>query len=286
VAVTVDDLPVHGPSFPGIDRMAIAEKILAGLRRHHVPPVYGFVNGKRVDDDPASEAILRRWLLEGNLLGNHTYSHVNLQTVDLADYFADLEKGERILEKLEPGGTAWKYFRYPFLSEGDTTEKREGVRRYLLDHGYRIAEVTISANDWAFNPPFARCAEHGDAAAIGSLLQTMVDLHVEELRRTRILCESLVHRDVRQILLLHIGAAEAAAIDDILSAYEREGVRWIDLPTALADPFYAGDPSLRDGFGGTLPERVARARGVPSPTPTGAGHVERDLKNVCPDGRP
>ena len=91
---------------------------------------------------------------------------------------------------------------------------------------------------------------------------------------------------MRQILLLHIGAAEAAAIDDILSAYEREGVRWIDLPTALADPFYAGDPSLRDGFGGTLPERVARARGVPSPTSTGAGHVERDLKNVCPDGRP
>ncbi|HEY4013624.1 MAG TPA: polysaccharide deacetylase family protein [Polyangiaceae bacterium] len=286
VAVTVDDLPVHGPSFPGIDRMAIAHTFLGAFRRHHVPRVYGFVNGKHVDDDPASEAVLRRWLDEGQLLANHTYSHVNLKDVELPEYIADVEKGEGILKKLEPGGATWKYFRYPYLSEGDTPEKREGARRYLRDRGYAIAEVSLSANDWAFNGPFARCSARGDAAALATLTRTLVDVHVDELRRTRAVCESLAHREVPQILLLHIGAATAAAIDDLLSAYEREGVRWIDLPTALADPFYAEDPSTREGSGGTLPTLVARARGVPLPRPTRADDIEEVLKHVCPEGHP
>ena len=37
----------------------------------------------------------------------------------------------------------------PFLHEGETLEKREAVRRYLAEHRYAIAEVTIDAHDWA-----------------------------------------------------------------------------------------------------------------------------------------
>ncbi len=285
VAVTVDDLPVHGPSFPGIDRAAIAERILAAFHRHHLPPVYGFVNGKRVDDDPATEAILRRWLETGNLLANHTYSHVSLNAVGLPAYFEDIERGESILRKLEPDAATWRYFRYPFLFEGETADKRDGARRYLREHGYTIAEVSIDADDWAYNPPFARCSARGDAAAIQPLLRSLVDGHVEELRRVRGICERLVHRDIRYVLLLHVGASEAAAIDDLLSAYEREGVRWVDLPTALADPFYAEDPGPPVAFGGSFPYLVARARGVAVPRPAYAARVEA-LHDVCPEGGP
>src|SRR5689334_8739649 len=42
VAVTVDDLPVHGQSFAGIDRAAIAERFIAAFKAHGLPPVYGF----------------------------------------------------------------------------------------------------------------------------------------------------------------------------------------------------------------------------------------------------
>src|SRR5262245_60919739 len=61
VAVTVDDLPVHGSKTPVMDPMAIAERLISSFDRHRVPSVYGFVNGKRVADDPSTEAILRRW---------------------------------------------------------------------------------------------------------------------------------------------------------------------------------------------------------------------------------
>ena len=72
----MDDLPIQGPSYKGIDRDAIADHILTVFREHRVPPVFGFVNGKKVDDNPALESILRRWIAAGNLLGNHTWSHL------------------------------------------------------------------------------------------------------------------------------------------------------------------------------------------------------------------
>lgn len=280
IAVTVDDLPVHGPSFAGIDRGAIAERLIAAFRAHGLPPVLGFVNGKRVDDDPSTESILRRWIESGNELGNHTWSHPSLNRTALPDYFADIERGEAILQKLAPAG-GWKVFRYPFLHEGNVAEKREGARKYLADKGYAIAEVTIDANDWAYNPPFARCTERGDSAALAELRRDFVEGHVEELRRMRELTRALVERDVRHVLLLHIGAADADAIEALLSAYEREGVRWIDLRTALADPFYSIDPGQPYPFGAAFPYLVAKARNIKTPPPVFAREMEERLDKTC-----
>jgi peptidoglycan-N-acetylglucosamine deacetylase len=282
VALTVDDLPAHGPLIPGVDRDAIAARLLDAFRRHRLPPVYGFVNGKKVDESPATESVLRRWLAAGNPLGNHTYSHPGLNGTNLPDYLADLEKGEAILKRLEPAdASTWKVFRYPFLFEGDTREKREGVRRYLGEHGYAIAEVTIDADDWAFNAPYARCTERGDEPARAALLRDYVEVHVEELRRMRDLTQRLAQREVRHVLLLHVGVADAAAIDDLLSAYEREGVVWIDLRTALADPFYAVDAGLPVKFGAAVPYVLARARGVSVAPPIFARGMEERLDRVC-----
>jgi peptidoglycan/xylan/chitin deacetylase (PgdA/CDA1 family) len=280
VAVTVDDLPVHGPSFAGIDRGAIAERLIAAFRAHGLPPVHGFVNGKKVDDDPVTESILRRWIGSGNELGNHTWSHPSLNKTALADYCADIEKGEVILQKITPAA-GWKVFRYPFLYEGDTAEKRDGARRYLAAKGYAIAEVTIDANDWAYNPPFGRCTERGDKAALAELRRDFIEGHVEELRRMRELTRALVQRDVRHVLLLHIGAADADAIDALLTAYEREGVRWVDLRTALSDPFYSIDPGRPYPFGAAFPYLVAKARGTKAPPPVFARDMEQRLEEMC-----
>ena len=281
MAVTVDDLPVHGPLAPGIDRVQIADRLLEVFRGHRLPPVTGFVNGGRLVEEPASEAVLRHWVAAGNPLGNHTYSHISLLEASLEAYLADLEKGEGILRRLIPDGAAWKVFRYPFLFEGDTVEKRNGVRRYLAEHGYQIAEVSLEADDWAFNQPFARCAARGDTAAMAELHRTYVEAHVEELGRVRELTRRLAGRDIAHVLLLHIGVADADAMEDLLTAFERVGVRWIDLATALADPFYAQDPALLVRYGAAFPYLVAKARGVTPPPPIFARGLEAQLEKVC-----
>ena len=264
--------------------MLIADRLLEVFRRHHLPPVTGFVNGHHVVDEPATEEVLRHWLAAGNPLGNHTYSHISLLKASLDQYFADLEKGEDVLRRLMPAGagdSAWKVFRYPFLFEGDTAEKRNGVRRYLSEHGYKIAEVTVEADDWAFNQPFARCAERSDTATMAELHRELVAAHVDELGRMRELTRQLAGRDIAHILLLHIGEAEADTMDDLLTAFEKAGVRWIDLSTAIADPFYAQDPAVLARSGAAFPYLVARSRQVTTTPPIFARGLEQRLEKVC-----
>jgi len=55
------------------------------------------------------------WLDAGIPLGNHTFSHVNINRVSLADYEADVERGDLITRPLmKARGWDEHYFRHPF----------------------------------------------------------------------------------------------------------------------------------------------------------------------------
>ena len=43
----------------------------------------------------------------------------------------------------------WHWFRYPYLHEGDTLEKRHAVIKYLQEYNYKVAEVTLDFEDYA-----------------------------------------------------------------------------------------------------------------------------------------
>ena len=259
---------------PGVTRVALIERLLVAFAAHHLPPVHGFVNGKRVDEDPATEAVLRRWVAAGHELGNHSWSHPSLNSTTLDVYLGDVRRGEEILARVAPRQT-WKVFRYPFLQEGDTVEKRDGVRRFLEETGYVVAEATLDADDWAYSPPFVRCAERGDGSTLMALRRSFVREHVEELRRIGAVTRALAGRPVPQVLLLHAGAADADAIDALLTAFEAEGVRWIGLRAALADPFYAPAVHAPVPFGSALPYVLAGERGLKSIHPSGRGGSRR-----------
>jgi peptidoglycan-N-acetylglucosamine deacetylase len=108
VAVTVDDLPRHGPEAPGQDRLALHRALLDALGRHRVPRVYGFVNAGRAR--PEDRSALEAWVAAGYPLGNHTAHHPDIRTVGLDAYLADVDAGEPLLsELLGPGQEGvWK----------------------------------------------------------------------------------------------------------------------------------------------------------------------------------
>ena len=90
------------------------------------------------------------WHQAGLGLGNHTFSHPNLNRVTASEYIADIERNEAVLA--EVAGPRWeRIFRYPYLHEGDTLQKRDAVRRWLTARGYQIAQVTVYFDDWAWN---------------------------------------------------------------------------------------------------------------------------------------
>ena len=155
VAFTFDDLPAHGPVPAGQTRLQIADSILATLHDQHLPPVYGFVNAKKLEKVPADIAVLKAWRAAGQPLGSHTYSHPSLNDLTVAEFEADIAKDEPILSTLM-AGEDWHWFRYPFLWEGDTLEKRHQVRAYLQQNGYRVAQVSLDFEDYLWNEPYPK----------------------------------------------------------------------------------------------------------------------------------
>ncbi len=123
VAITIDDLPSAGSGgASGIDavrRMTV--KLLAPFREQKIPLI-GFVNAGQSESLGAAgvREMLDLWLAAGADLGNHTYSHPNIDTSPFEEYTADIVKGEPLLrEALAARGKKLEFFRHPFLHTGE-----------------------------------------------------------------------------------------------------------------------------------------------------------------------
>src|ERR1700679_2785570 len=92
IAFTWDDLPAHSALPPGETRVEIGRKLLAAMKEAHLPPAYGFVNGIFTEKEPLSTPMLKEWHDAGFPLGNHTWSHMNLNQHSLAEWETDTLK--------------------------------------------------------------------------------------------------------------------------------------------------------------------------------------------------
>jgi peptidoglycan-N-acetylglucosamine deacetylase len=273
VAVTVDDLPRHGQSIPGVSRVDIHKQLLAVLKRHHVPGVYGFVVGSELLSNPEDADALRAWLDAGFPLGNHTYTHVDAAKVSPEDFLAQVVANESVLTAFmgEAQTKTWKVLRYPYLHEGADLAGRALIRHVLLTHGYRIAEVTIDFEDWAWNNPYARCLAKGSVRAVEVLEASYLDAALAQLRWSDDTARRLFGAPIPHVLLLHVGAFDAHMAEKLLTAYEEAGVKWVTLDKALEDPVYREEPRQPRSVRGPLLFQVLRARewrGYPYPPGT------------------
>ena len=66
-----------------------------------------------------------------------------------------------------------------------------------------------------------------------------------------------------------------------MTAFEAEGVQWVGLRAALADPFYAPTPHAPVRSGSALPYVLARERGLTIEPPVWARGLEAQLNAVC-----
>ena len=277
IAFTFDDLPAHGPLPPGMARPAVVKSILATLKHENMPPIYGFVNGFRVAQYPYQIHILQAWRAAGNPVGNHTWSHPEFDKVTVAQYEANIVRNEPLLRKVSPDSD-WHWFRFPYLEEGNTLEKREQLRAWLFQRGYRIAEVSMDFQDYDWNEPYARCAAKHDEAAIRSLHDSYLSAADESIRVYREVAQTLYHRDVPYVLLMHIGAFDARMLPELISLFRSHGFNFVTLQQAMADPIYSFDPKVPSPGGNTFNEMVAQSRNVNIPYMT---DHSKELDGMC-----
>jgi len=244
VAITFDDLPIAGVLPRDIETSReLTRKLLAGVAAYHVPAI-GFVNEDKLNAaggtvDPQRVDLLRRWLDQGLELGNHAYSHPDLHLTPLDAFEADVLKGERVTRPLMAArGLTLRFFRHPFLHTGRDLEKRAAFERFLAEHGYRVAPVTIDNDEYIFARAYDYSAARGDAAAARRVADAYVpymEAKVEFFERNS---RELFDREIRQVLLVHANMLNADRFGELASMFERRGYRFISLERALLDPAF------------------------------------------------
>ena len=242
LALTFDDLPVHGPLPPGTTRADVARSIVATLRSAKAPPTYGFINAKGIRDAPETAAFLEIWRAAGNPLGNHTFSHMDLHTNSVEAFEQDALADEPALQAAM-GTSDWHWFRYPYLREGETTSKRHAIAGFLKDHGYRVAEVTMSFDDYAYNEPYTRCLARNDSAGLDWLKESYASRAAAELSRGREEAKRLYGHYIGHVMLLHVGAFQMVMLPKLMELLRDGGFELVTLPEAQADPAYTASES-------------------------------------------
>ena len=237
IAFTFDDPKTDGGA--GLSWQEINERMLRTLAKHRIKGVL-FVAGKRVDSD-LGRSLIAAWDEAGHDIGNHSYSHpfFNNPKVTLADFEADALKNEPLVRTYSH---FVRLFRYPYFKEGDTVEKRDGMRSFLQEHGYRIGRATIDASDWAISARLEKRIKSNPNANLDGYREFFMQHIWERAHFYDSLAERVLKHPVRHTVLLHHNALNALFLDQLISMFVKKGWKTIDSERAYEDPVYNLDP--------------------------------------------
>lgn len=249
VAVTFDDLPGTTAGLVSNDVSALREmtrRLLAGFRATAVP-VVGFVNeGKLFLDGETPGAaeqrtsVLRLWVKAGHELGNHTYSHRDLNTQPLDWFEQDVVRGEPVTRRLLAAEKrALRYFRHPFLHVGLELEKRRAFEAFLAGRGYTVAPVTIDNDEYIYAAAYADALRRGDETMARRLAEDYLRYMESVFSVMEGVSRDLLGREIAQVLLLHANSLNADLFPRLAAAMKERGYRFVTLEAALRDPAYA-----------------------------------------------
>jgi peptidoglycan/xylan/chitin deacetylase (PgdA/CDA1 family) len=230
IAITIDDLPLVASMMntPANQKRSIDRftQIVQTFEKYKVP-VVGFVIAGAIEKGQWS--FLEQFRQAGFMLGNHTYSHYNLNQMSAEKYIADIERADKILA---PIMSTPKYFRYPYLAEGNKNTKQK-VFDYLKAHDYIIAPVTIDSKDFEFNARVYKVPFRSREKYIQKLKpQYLAYIWSQTLKAEK----KAKGQNGKQILLLHANTLNSYLLGDILEMYQKNGYKFISLTEALKNP--------------------------------------------------
>ena len=273
IAVTIDDLPwARLDEITPPDLQARHERLIAALKQAVVPGV-GFVNENKLEVDgkvdPQRLAMLEDWLDAGYELGNHTYSHADINEVGVDAFEKEILDGERQLRPLlAERGQVPRWFRHPYLRAGRTAEEKAKVASFLQAHGYRIAPVTVDNGEWVWAFAYANVMNaQPDSPEREDLLSRLrlgyVPYMLNKLDYYEAQSIQLLGYALPQVWLMHANELNADCFVTLVEATRRRGYRFVSLKEALRDPAYSHADGYEGRYGPSWLHRWAMAEKKP-----------------------
>ncbi len=211
ISFSFDDGSVK--DFPAYDLEIWNQMLLDNLKRHDVKAVL-FIKGSGLDNAKGAE-VIRSWYSLGYLIGNHTYSHpyFNSDKISLDFFKSDFLKNDSLICRYR---NYIKLFRFPYLKEGNTIEKRDGFRAFLKEQNYKIGHVTIDASDWYVDRRLIKQLKNNPDADLSRFKKFYIDHIVDRALFYDSLAFSITGRRIKHNLLLHHNLCAALFLDDLI----------------------------------------------------------------------
>lgn len=202
-----------------------------------------FVIGRNIEDQEGKD-LISAWDKAGHLIANHTYSHREFSApdTDVKAYQADVLRAEALLKDFPHFR---KYLRFPMLKEGETAEKRDAMRTFLSDNGYRNGHVTVDNSDWAIDQRLtARLKKDPNAN-----LKPYRDFYLEHMWARAeyydTLARKVTRRAVKHTILTHFNLLNALFLNDVIQMLKGKGWVPMDAETAFnEDSVFRAQPKV------------------------------------------
>lgn len=239
VAITIDDLDLNANDTPLLSLDQRNAKILQTLKDNGNLQAALFVCGMRIDNEEGAKH-LAAWDKANHIIANHSYSHFYYPSTDFEKFSQDVLRGEKMLSELK---NFRRLFRFPYLKEGNTLEKRNQMRQFLRDHNYKMGYVTIDTSEWAIDGRLRKKLKEDPQAD----LRPYRDFYLEHIWERAAfydeLAQKLRKKPVKHTLLLHHNLVTALFLDDLIKMFAQKGWKLIDTKQAFKDSVFDIYPS-------------------------------------------
>ena len=229
LAITFDDSPRSASGY--FDGPSRAETLLKALKESGVSQTVFFSVSSRLDSEGKQR--IQMYNDAGHIIANHTDTHPDFNKTSLSAFENDFLTAHTAFA---PFSNFQKLFRFPYLREGDTLEKRDGLRKLLKTQGYQNAYVTLNNYDWYIESLFQRAIKSGVEVDLNKLGQFYVNVLMESIEYYDQMAIKYLKRSPKHILLLHENDIAALYIDDLVLALKRNGWKIITPTEAYQDP--------------------------------------------------
>ena len=276
IALSFDDAPRGaGPMFSGTQR---GVSLIRSLSEAQSGPVVFFIKTENLQE-PGNFDRINSYAAAGHLIANHTHQHPWLSRVDADDYIRGIDQAERLLQSFK---NRRPWFRFPYLDEGSTAEKRDQLRAALKARGLMNGYVTIDNYDWYLEQKWQEAVRNQMDVDMDQLRSAYLKVLMDSVGFYDELAAQTLQRSPAHVLLLHENDLAALFVDDLVAALRTDGWEIISPDEAYRDPIASiTTQTLMNGQGRVA--AIAIDAGVDNRTLTHLGIEESQIDQLLED---
>lgn len=255
VALTFDDAPMGDMElYTGQERTQILIDILG---KYNIQTVF-FSNSIKMKKYNGLER-MKMYDKAGHIIANHTHAHPDFHKVSIEDYIFNFNKADSLLKRFK---NFRPWFRYPFLRQGDTVEKRDAMRSHLDKMGYRNGYVTLDIQDWFMADLVNSAIKDGKKINEPKLCRAYSEMIWDTMVYYDGKARDILKRSPKHMLLLHENDLAALCLENLIREIKSNGWTIISPEEAIKDEIYNERPNTLFNGNGQIAALYHEAKGI------------------------